>query len=136
MSYSVYFLCEDHIRSVEELPDCYDDDDARKTAIAMLAKRNDFTTVEVWDRERKVYGLPIKWQSELSAAWAKPNLSDMPHRESRNRKPIFVDREVVAKAAGRFTKADRQRTDIKADTKREVVREQQRIMRTKKKPVA
>ncbi|HEV2162333.1 MAG TPA: hypothetical protein VGR52_08900 [Stellaceae bacterium] len=58
MPYRVYFLREDCIRKFENLPDCYHDDDAREAAIAMLAKRDGFTAVEVWDRERKVYALP------------------------------------------------------------------------------
>lgn len=58
MPYRVYFLRDNRIRKVEELPDCYDDDDARKTGIAMLAELDSFTAVEVWDRERKVYALP------------------------------------------------------------------------------
>ena len=58
MSYRVYFLRDDRIGKVEDLPDCYHDDDARETAIAMLAMRDGFTAVEVWDRERKVYALP------------------------------------------------------------------------------
>lgn len=61
----------------------------------------------------------------------------MPPRKRGKSASTFVDREVIAKAEGRFKKADRQRAGIKADTKREVVREQQRITRTKKKkPVA
>lgn len=58
MSYRVYFLRDDHIGQVEDLLDCHHDDDARTTAIAMLATRDGFTAVEVWDRERKVYALP------------------------------------------------------------------------------
>lgn len=58
MRYCAYFLCDDRIRTIEELLDCYHDDDAREVAIAMLARRDGFTAVEVWDRERKVYVLP------------------------------------------------------------------------------
>jgi hypothetical protein len=58
MRYRAYFLCDDRIRMVEELLDCYHDDDAREVAIAMLATRDGFTAVEVWDRERKVYAPP------------------------------------------------------------------------------
>lgn len=58
MPYRVYFLREDRIRKFEDLPDCYHDDDAREAAITMLAARDGFTAVEVWDRERKVYALP------------------------------------------------------------------------------
>lgn len=58
MPYRVYFLRDDHIRKVEDLPDCYHDDDARETAITMLATCDGFTAVEVWDHERKVYALP------------------------------------------------------------------------------
>jgi hypothetical protein len=57
----------------------------------------------------------------------------MPHRKSRDHKSAFPDREVIAKAEGRFAKADKQRAGIKANTKREVVREQRRgAKRTKK----
>jgi len=58
MSYRVYFLRGDAIRKVEDLLDCYHDDDARELAIAMLAAEDGFTAVEVWDHERKVYALP------------------------------------------------------------------------------
>lgn len=58
MPYRVYFLHEDCIRKFEDLPDCYHDDDARETALTMLATRDGFTAVEVWDHERKVYALP------------------------------------------------------------------------------
>ena len=59
-------------------------------------------------------------------------LSGMPHRKSRSHQPAFPDREVIAKAEGRFAKADKQRTGIKADHKREVAREQRRVNRVKK----
>ncbi len=58
MAYRVYFLRDDRIRKVENLLDCYHDDDARETAIAMLATQDGFSAVEVWDSERKVYALP------------------------------------------------------------------------------
>jgi len=57
MTYRVYFLHDDRIRKVEDLIDCYHDDDASEIAIAMLAVRGGFTAVEVWDGERKVYAL-------------------------------------------------------------------------------
>ncbi|MGH7014550.1 MAG: hypothetical protein ACREEL_10450 [Stellaceae bacterium] len=60
MPYRCYFFIDGHIRKVEELPDCYHDDDARETAIAMLAKLDGYVAVEVWDHERKVYGLPAE----------------------------------------------------------------------------
>jgi hypothetical protein len=44
----------------------------------------------------------------------------------------FLDREVIAKAQGRFAKADKQRAGMKANPKREVAREQERVGRTKK----
>ena len=54
----------------------------------------------------------------------------MPHRKIRGSKPVaFPDREVIAKADGRFAKADKQRAGIKADPKREVIREQRRAER-------
>jgi hypothetical protein len=46
-------------------------------------------------------------------------------RRSKNRS--FPDRAVIAKAQGRFVKADKQRAGIKANPKREVAREQQRV---------
>jgi len=51
----------------------------------------------------------------------------MPRRKSR----AFPDREIIAKAVGRFAKADKQRAGIKANLKREVAREQQRHKRIK-----
>ena len=59
----------------------------------------------------------------------------MPHRKnrkSRARKSAFPDREIIAKAEGRFAKADKQRANIKANPKRAVTREQQRASRRKK----
>jgi hypothetical protein len=54
----------------------------------------------------------------------------MPHRKIRDSKPVaFPDGEVIAKAEGRFAKADKQRAGIKADPKREVIREQRRAER-------
>lgn len=58
MPYRCYFFRDGHIRRVEDLPDCYHDDDAREAAIAMLAEFRGYAAVEVWDHERKVYGLP------------------------------------------------------------------------------
>jgi hypothetical protein len=57
----------------------------------------------------------------------------MPHRESRDHKRAFPDREVIAKAEGRFAKADKQRAGMEANPKKEVVREQQRVERVTKK---
>jgi hypothetical protein len=51
----------------------------------------------------------------------------MPRRKNR----AFPDREIIAKAEGRFAKADKQRAGIKASLKREVAREQQRTGRIK-----
>ncbi|MGO8917686.1 MAG: hypothetical protein ACLQJR_17420 [Stellaceae bacterium] len=56
----------------------------------------------------------------------------MPHRKSRGHKPAFPDREVIAKAEGRFAKADKQRAGVKADPKGQVAREQERVKRAKK----
>jgi hypothetical protein len=56
----------------------------------------------------------------------------MPRRKSRDHKPAFPDREVIAKAEGRFAKAEKQRAGIKTDPKREVAREQGRVKRAKK----
>jgi hypothetical protein len=56
----------------------------------------------------------------------------MPHRKRREHKARFPDREVIAKAEGRFAKADKQRARIKANPKREVSREQARAKRVKK----
>ena len=55
----------------------------------------------------------------------------MPHRKSRDHKPASP-REVIAKAARRFAKAEKQRADIKADPKAEVAREQRRVKRAKR----
>ena len=55
----------------------------------------------------------------------------MPHRKSKAHKAAFPDREVIAKAEGRFAKADKQRVGVKVDPKREVAREQRRVKRTK-----
>jgi hypothetical protein len=58
----------------------------------------------------------------------------MPHRKIRGSKPVaFPDREVIAKAEGRFAKADKQRAGIKSDPKREVIREQRRAERSSTK---
>ena len=56
----------------------------------------------------------------------------MPHRKSRDHNPAFPDREVIAKAEGRFAKADKQRARIEVDPKGEVAREQLRVKRAKK----
>jgi len=56
----------------------------------------------------------------------------MAHRKSRGDKAAFPDREIIAKAEGRFAKADKQRAGMKADPKREVAREQARSKRAKK----
>jgi len=57
MKYRCYFLIDGRIRKADDLPDCYHDDEARESAIAMLANLDGYSAVEVWDRERKVYGL-------------------------------------------------------------------------------
>jgi hypothetical protein len=56
----------------------------------------------------------------------------MTDRKSRGDMPAFPDREVIAKAEERFAKADKQRAGLKADPKREVARERQRIKRNRK----
>lgn len=54
----------------------------------------------------------------------------MAHRRRRGSKLVaFPDREVIAKAEGRFAKADKQRAGIKADPRGEVIREQRRAER-------
>jgi hypothetical protein len=45
----------------------------------------------------------------------------------RKRNSAFPDREVIAKAEGRFAKADKQRASVKADPKKAAAREQARI---------
>ena len=55
----------------------------------------------------------------------------MSHRMRRSRQPAFPDREVVAKAQGRFAKADKQHAGMEANPKREVAREQQRAKRVR-----
>ena len=57
----------------------------------------------------------------------------MPHRKTRDHNSAFPDREIIAKAEGRFAKADKQRTGLSADPEREVAREKQRIARRKGK---
>jgi hypothetical protein len=59
----------------------------------------------------------------------------MPHRQKRKsgaRKPAFPDREIIAKAEGRFAKADKQRASVKANPGKAVTSEQQRAARIKK----
>jgi hypothetical protein len=56
----------------------------------------------------------------------------MDKRKRRGPNPAFPDREVIAKAEGRFAKADKQRSRMKADPKSEVAREQSRVNRAKK----
>ena len=62
----------------------------------------------------------------------------MPHRKNRrSRRSAFPDREIIAKAEGRFAKADKQRANIKANPKRAVTREQERMRHFKRaKPEA
>jgi len=62
----------------------------------------------------------------------------MPHSKSRGRKAAFPDREIIAKAEGRFAKADKQRAGMKARSQTgEVARERARSKRAKKdKPSA
>ena len=50
----------------------------------------------------------------------------------RKKKSAFPDREIIAKADGRFAKADKQRANIKADPKKAVKREQERAQRIKR----
>lgn len=49
----------------------------------------------------------------------------------RKKKSAYPDREIIAKAEGRFAKADKQRASIKADPKKAVEREQERVQRVK-----
>jgi hypothetical protein len=53
----------------------------------------------------------------------------MPHAKNRKRKATsgFPDRQIVAKAEGRFAKADKQRASIKADPKKAVVGARTRV---------
>lgn len=55
----------------------------------------------------------------------------MPYRKTRDHNPAFPDREIIAKAEGRFAKADKQRAGLKADPDREIAREKQRATRLK-----
>ena len=57
----------------------------------------------------------------------------MPSRKkpSKDRGSAFPDREVIAKAEGRFAKADKQRASIKADPKKATQREQARVEHVK-----
>ncbi|MGH6968376.1 MAG: hypothetical protein ACREEL_10155 [Stellaceae bacterium] len=52
-------------------------------------------------------------------------------KSRRGRKAAFPDRQIIAKAQGRFAKADKQVSGMKANPKREVAREQHRIKRIK-----
>ena len=57
----------------------------------------------------------------------------MPNRKpAKDRRPAFPDREVIAKAEGRFAKADKQRASIKADPKKATQREQERVEHVKR----
>ena len=61
----------------------------------------------------------------------------MPDRKKSDHKPPAPAHVVIAKAERRFVEADKQRSRIKADPKREVARERLRIKRaTKEKPDA
>ena len=56
----------------------------------------------------------------------------MPDRKKRDHKPASPAREVIAKADRRLAEADKQRSRIKSDPKREVAREKDRLKRAKK----
>lgn len=61
----------------------------------------------------------------------------MPDHKSRAHQAAFPDREIIAKAEGRFAKADKQRASIKADHQKTVAREKQRLkLLQKEKPDA
>jgi len=55
----------------------------------------------------------------------------MPARKkpTTSRRAAFADREIVAKAEGRFAKADKQRIAVDTDPKGAVYREQERVRR-------
>jgi hypothetical protein len=56
----------------------------------------------------------------------------MPSRKNpRRQRSGFPDRQIIAKAEGRFAKADKQRASIKADPKKAVQLEQERPGRAK-----
>lgn len=55
----------------------------------------------------------------------------MSQRKRRANKAAFPDREIIAKADGRFAKADKQRANIRADPQNAVSREKRRITRRK-----
>ena len=59
---------------------------------------------------------------------------EMPARKkpTKSRRSAFADREIIAKAEGRFAKADKQRIAIASDPKRAVAREQERVRRRPK----
>ena len=52
-------------------------------------------------------------------------------KRPKHQRSSFPDREVIAKAEGRFAKADKQRASVKADPKRAVQREKDRLGRVK-----
>jgi hypothetical protein len=56
----------------------------------------------------------------------------MPSRKDpRRQRSAFPDRQIIAKAEGRFAKADKQRASIEADPKKAVQVEQERLGRLK-----
>lgn len=54
------------------------------------------------------------------------------HKVPKSDKAAFPDREIIAKAEGRLAKADKQVADIKADPKRAVRREKERVARVER----
>ncbi|MGH7015057.1 MAG: hypothetical protein ACREEL_13045 [Stellaceae bacterium] len=78
MPYRCYFFIDGHIRRVESLLDCYHDDEASAYAIAKLAKHKRYSAVEVWDHERKVYGLP----AQVYPVMRPPSRSSVPLTQS------------------------------------------------------
>jgi hypothetical protein len=60
----------------------------------------------------------------------------MPHRKKPNqqRPSAFADRQVIAKAEGRFAKADKQRASITADPKEAVQSAKEHLRHVKKRP--
>ena len=69
--------------------------------------------------------------AELAPVCHRP---EMPARKkpTKSRRSAFADREIIAKAEGRFAKADKQRIAIDTDPKRAVAREQERVRRRPK----
>jgi hypothetical protein len=74
-----------------------------------------------------------KHKGSLCSARREFYIISMVDRENRKSKAsLFPNREVIAKAEGRFIKADKQRAQIKADPKQAVARQREGVRRRAK----